>query len=49
MRLAQELLMMFVVLIVVYLVLVKSTGFVTDITAIGKSATQLATTFQGRN
>jgi hypothetical protein len=48
MRLARELIMMFIVLILAYLVLLHSTGFAQDIGSIGSSATSLAKTFQGR-
>lgn len=49
MRLARELISMFVILIVAYLVLINYTGFTKDIGSIGESASKLATTFQGRN
>lgn len=48
MRLAREIITMFIVLIVAYLVLVHYTGFAQDIGAIGNSAGSLAKTFQGR-
>ncbi len=48
MRLARELVSMFIVLILAYLVLVHYTGFAQDIGAIGSSAGSLAKTFQGR-
>jgi len=48
MRLGRELIKMFVVLILAYLVLVHFTGFNTDIGALGSNADKLAYTFQGR-
>lgn len=48
MRLARELVSVFVVLILAYLVLIHFTGFTHDVGAIGSSADQLAKTFQGR-
>jgi hypothetical protein len=48
MRLARELISMFVILIIAYLVLINYTGFAKDVGAIGQSAGGLAKTFQGR-
>lgn len=48
MRLAREILSVFVVLIIAYLVLVHFTGFSTDIGALGQFTTSAARTFQGR-
>jgi hypothetical protein len=48
MRLAREILSVFVVLILAYLVLLHSTGFASDIGALGSFATTTAKTFQGR-
>ena len=48
MRIAREVLSVFVVLILAYLVLVNYTGFSKDIGAIGSNGVALAKTFQGR-
>jgi ribose/xylose/arabinose/galactoside ABC-type transport system permease subunit len=48
MRLARELLSVFVVLILAYLVLLNYTGFSKDIGALGNFTTSAAKTFQGR-
>jgi hypothetical protein len=48
MRLAREILSVFVVLILAYLVLLHASGFNTDIGALGSFTTNAAKTFQGR-
>lgn len=48
MRLARELLSVFVVLILAYLVLLHFTGFSQDIGALSNFTTSAAKTFQGR-
>jgi hypothetical protein len=47
MRIAREILSVFVVLIVAYLVLVHYTGFAKDIGAIGSSTVAITKAFQG--
>ncbi|HMD60429.1 MAG TPA: hypothetical protein VKG78_03310 [Opitutaceae bacterium] len=48
MRLAREIITMFLILIGAYLVLVHYTGFAQDIGSVGEAADKLAYTFQGR-
>lgn len=48
MRLAREILSVFVVLILAYLVLLNYTGFSRDISALTSGGATLAKTFQGR-
>jgi hypothetical protein len=48
MRVAREILSVFLILIALYLVLVHATGFAGDISALATGGAGLAKTFQGR-
>jgi hypothetical protein len=47
-RIAREIISVFVILIIAYLVLIHSTGFAADIGSLGSAGASLAKTFQGR-